>query len=74
VENQPCLWNYTHPGYSKKEEVQRAWQQVANEIKDSGKLVLQKENQKKQMIFRMILLLLRRQLRAHFAVRVCVCL
>ncbi|XP_016968204.1 uncharacterized protein LOC108036509 [Drosophila biarmipes] len=35
VENQPCLWNYTHPGYSKKEEVQRAWQQVANEIKDS---------------------------------------
>jgi len=46
VENQPCLWNYTHPGYSKKEEVQRAWQQVANEIKDSGKLVLQIENQK----------------------------
>ncbi|XP_016985464.1 uncharacterized protein LOC108048991 [Drosophila rhopaloa] len=35
VENQPCLWNYTHPGYSKKEEVQRAWQQVANEIKDT---------------------------------------
>ncbi|KAH8420590.1 hypothetical protein KR009_011707 [Drosophila setifemur] len=36
VECQPCLWNYTHPGYSKKEEVQRAWQQVANEIKDTG--------------------------------------
>ncbi|EDX16573.1 GD24528 [Drosophila simulans] len=35
VENQPCLWNYTHPGYSKKEEVQRAWQQVANDIKDT---------------------------------------
>lgn len=36
VENQACLWNYTHPGYSKKEEVQRAWQHVANEIKDTG--------------------------------------
>ncbi|KAH8289621.1 hypothetical protein KR054_008068 [Drosophila jambulina] len=35
VESEPCLWNYTHPGYSKKEEVQRAWQQVANEIKDT---------------------------------------
>ncbi|KAH8337998.1 hypothetical protein KR059_000518 [Drosophila kikkawai] len=35
VEGEPCLWNYTHPGYSKKEEVQRAWQQVANEIKDT---------------------------------------
>ncbi|XP_030245458.1 uncharacterized protein DDB_G0286175 [Drosophila navojoa] len=35
VENQPCLWNYTHPGYSKKEEVQKAWQHVANEIKDT---------------------------------------
>ncbi|KAH8387518.1 hypothetical protein KR093_007531, partial [Drosophila rubida] len=35
VEKQPCLWNYTHPGYSKKEEVQRAWQHVANEIKDT---------------------------------------
>eukprot|EP00099_Drosophila_melanogaster_P016973 NP_572838.2 uncharacterized protein Dmel_CG4404 [Drosophila melanogaster] len=35
VENQPCLWNYTHPGYSKKEDVQRAWQQVANDIKDT---------------------------------------
>ncbi|EDV95358.1 GH17618 [Drosophila grimshawi] len=35
VESQPCLWNYTHPGYSKKDEVQRAWQHVANEIKDT---------------------------------------
>ncbi|KAH8265151.1 hypothetical protein KR044_004146, partial [Drosophila immigrans] len=35
VEKQACLWNYTHPGYSKKEEVQRAWQHVANEIKDT---------------------------------------
>ncbi|XP_017139262.1 uncharacterized protein LOC108153662 [Drosophila miranda] len=35
VESQACLWNYTHPGYSKKEEVQRAWQHVANEIKDT---------------------------------------
>ncbi|XP_068159256.1 uncharacterized protein [Drosophila tropicalis] len=35
VESQPCLWNYTHSGYSKKEEVQKAWQQVANEIKDT---------------------------------------
>ncbi|XP_032296644.2 uncharacterized protein [Drosophila virilis] len=35
VENQACLWNYTHPGYSKKEEVQKAWQHVANEIKDT---------------------------------------
>ncbi|KAH8415399.1 hypothetical protein KR222_010618, partial [Zaprionus bogoriensis] len=35
VEHQACLWNYTHPGYSKKEEVQRAWQHVANEIKDT---------------------------------------
>ncbi|KAH8293330.1 hypothetical protein KR018_004694 [Drosophila ironensis] len=35
VEGQPSLWNYTSPGYSKKEEVQRAWQQVANEIKDT---------------------------------------
>jgi len=36
VEKQACLWNYTHPGYSKKEEVQKAWQHVANEIKDTG--------------------------------------
>ncbi|XP_034473561.1 homeobox protein 5 [Drosophila innubila] len=35
VEKQACLWNYTHPGYSKKEEVQKAWQHVANEIKDT---------------------------------------
>ncbi|XP_017853354.1 mediator of RNA polymerase II transcription subunit 15 [Drosophila busckii] len=35
VEQQPCLWNYTHPGYSKKEEVIRAWQDVANDMKDT---------------------------------------
>ncbi|XP_017095197.2 uncharacterized protein [Drosophila bipectinata] len=35
VETEPCLWNYNHPGYSKKEEVQEAWQQVANESKDT---------------------------------------
>ncbi|KAH8341687.1 hypothetical protein KR074_005483 [Drosophila pseudoananassae] len=35
VEKQPSLWNQTHPGYSKKEVVQRSWQQVATECKDT---------------------------------------
>lgn len=46
VENQPCLWNYTHPGYSKKEDVQRAWQQVANDIKDTGKKAVKNKSAK----------------------------
>lgn len=46
VENQACLWNYTHPGYSKKEEVHRAWQHVANEIKDTGRAKVQSERER----------------------------
>lgn len=46
VENQACLWNYTHPGYSKKEEVHRAWQHVANEIKDTGRANVQSERER----------------------------
>lgn len=36
VENHPCLWNSTLPAYSKKDETQKAWQEVANETKDNG--------------------------------------
>ncbi|XP_036345183.1 uncharacterized protein LOC118754416 isoform X1 [Rhagoletis pomonella] len=35
VENHPCLWNSTLPAYSKKDETQKAWQEVANETKDT---------------------------------------
>ncbi|XP_012157002.1 uncharacterized protein LOC101462519 isoform X2 [Ceratitis capitata] len=35
VENHPCLWNSTLPAYSKKDETQKAWQEVANETKDN---------------------------------------
>lgn len=48
VENQACLWNYTHPGYSKKEEVQRAWQHVANEIKDTGSATERETNRERE--------------------------
>lgn len=37
VESKPCLWNSTLPEYSKKDEIQKAWQEVANETKDTGK-------------------------------------
>ncbi|KAL9877904.1 homeotic protein caudal [Glossina fuscipes] len=35
VESKPCLWNSTLPEYSKKDEIQKAWQEVANETKDT---------------------------------------
>ncbi|KAM7347136.1 uncharacterized protein ACRADG_006797 [Cochliomyia hominivorax] len=35
VESKPCLWNSTLPEYSKKDEIQKAWQDVANETKDT---------------------------------------
>ncbi|XP_037808835.1 uncharacterized protein DDB_G0288805 [Lucilia sericata] len=35
VESKPCLWNSTLPEYSKKDEIQNAWQEVANETKDT---------------------------------------
>lgn len=36
IESKPCLWNSTLPTYSRKDEIQKAWQEVANETKDSG--------------------------------------
>uniref|UniRef100_T1P956 Alcohol dehydrogenase transcription factor n=1 Tax=Musca domestica TaxID=7370 RepID=T1P956_MUSDO len=35
VESKPCLWNSTLPEYSKKDEIQKAWQEVANDTKDT---------------------------------------
>ncbi|XP_037935926.1 putative uncharacterized protein DDB_G0291608 [Teleopsis dalmanni] len=35
IEKQPCLWNSTLPAYSKKDETERAWQEIASETKYS---------------------------------------
>ncbi|XP_050316036.1 uncharacterized protein LOC126750456 [Anthonomus grandis grandis] len=36
IERRPCIWNNTLPDYNKRNVVDRAWQEVANEVGDTA--------------------------------------
>ena len=37
IEKHPCIWNYSLTEYSKRNLTEKAWANVSNEVKDSGK-------------------------------------
>lgn len=37
IENRPCIYNYGLSEYSKRNKTEKAWKEVAEEVKDTGK-------------------------------------